>query len=111
MKHGEHHLHQRKRIHVLHQKFPNPDPRIKFLDDLVMVVAVIMPLTSLPQIHTIWVLQNAQGVSLLTWSLFFIMAIPMLIYGVVHREKWLIILNVLWLVMYALVITGTIIFR
>ena len=93
-----------------HQKYPHPDPKIKFLDNLVMCVAVIMPLTAIPQIYKIWFLQNAAGVSLLTWSLFFIMAIPMLIYGLVHREKVLIVLNVLWLIMYGFVIIGTIIY-
>ena len=97
MLHGEHHIHQRKRIHVNHQKYHHPDPKIKFLDNLVMCVAVIMPLTSIPQIYKIWFLQNAQSISLLTWSLFFIMAIPLLIYGIVHKEKVLIILNTLWL--------------
>lgn len=110
MQHGEYHIHQRKRIHAYHHKYPHPDPKIRFLDNVVMCFAIIMPLTSIPQIYKIWFLQNALGVSLLTWSLFFIMAIPMLIYGIVHKEKVLIVLNALWLIMYGFVITGTIIY-
>lgn len=110
MKHGEYHIHQRERIHLHHEEYPHPDPKIRLLDNIVMCVAVIMPLTSIPQIYNIWFLRNITGVSLLTWSLFFIMSIPMLIYGFVHKEKVLILLNALWLIMYAFVIVGIVIY-
>jgi hypothetical protein len=68
MRHAEiNHLHKRKRIHQLHQPYPHPDPKIKFLDDVVMAGAVIMPLLAVPQVYHIWASQNAQGISLLTW--------------------------------------------
>jgi len=100
------HQHKRKRLHKLNEPYPHPKPWLEKLDHLVIIVAIISPLTALPQIYNIWYLQNVEGVSLLTWLLFSIIAIPLLIYGIAHKEKVLIILNSLWLIMYAAVISG-----
>ena len=87
MKEGPIHIHKRKRIHQKFEKYPHPDPRIRLLDKIVMVVAIVFPFTTLPQIYKIWVFKNVAGVSLTTWSLFFILSIPFLIYGIVHKER------------------------
>lgn len=110
MKHGEHHLFVRRRIHQQYQKYPHPNPKIKLLDNIVYVVSVVLPLTTIPQIYQIWSTHDAQGISLLTWVLYAIFGIPMLLYGIVHKVKPLIIMNCLWLVVYELVIVGTILY-
>jgi uncharacterized protein with PQ loop repeat len=110
MRHGLHHLHIRQRIHQRYQKYPHPDPKIRWLDNIVYVVSVILPLTALPQIYQIWSTQDAQGVSLLTWGLFAVFSVPMLLYGIVHKVKPLIIMNILWMLVYAGIISGIILY-
>ncbi len=110
MRNGTHHIHKRKRIHHLKHEFPSPDPRIRFLDNVCIVVGVIAPLTALTQIHKIWVLKNAIGVSLITWLACAILAVPMLIYGIVHRATPIIVLNILWIVMDTLVVAGVLMY-
>lgn len=110
MRHGIHHLHKRKRIHKLHQLYPHPDPKIKLLDQIVLVVAFVFPLTTIPQVIKIWNEHAAAGLSLTTWILYTILSVPMLLYGIVHKAKPIIIMNILWLIVYSAVIFGTVIY-
>jgi len=98
------HIHQRKRIHEKHEPYPHPNPNIRRLDRLVMVIAMIYPFTAIPQILKIWETQDASGISLVTWSLWLILAIPMLAYGIVHKTKLLIVMYSLWTLIHIIVI-------
>jgi uncharacterized protein with PQ loop repeat len=103
------HLHKRKRAQKKSLKkdaFPSPDSRIRRLDKIVMVVAIVFPFTTLPQLYDIWIRKSAVGLSLITWSLFFIFSIPLLMYGIVHKERQLIIMYSLWIVAHATIIIG-----
>jgi len=105
MRHGAHHLYLRKK-----SKEITINPQVKFLDNVVYVVSVLFPLTTLPQIYQIFSTQDVQGISLLTWTLYIAFSIPMLIYTIVHKVKPLIIMNILWITMYSLVVVGTIMY-
>lgn len=98
------HIHLRKRIHEDHQRYPHPDAKIRRLDHLVMVISLLYPLTAIPQILKIWANQDAGGLSLVTWILWLIFAIPMLAYGIVHKTKPLIIMYSLWILIHIIVI-------
>ncbi|MCP3685654.1 MAG: hypothetical protein GY861_23640 [bacterium] len=106
MRHGEHHIHKRERIHKLHQKYPHPDKKVRILDDVCMTVAVVMPFTTLPQIYRIWAFKSAADVSLLMWILYTVLCVPMLIYGIVHKVKPIVVLNFLWLIANSIIIAG-----
>jgi uncharacterized protein with PQ loop repeat len=110
MPHGEHHIHRRKRIHKMHQEYPHPDAKVKFLDNLCMVVAVLMPLSAMPQIYKIWRHQIVDGISIWMWIFYSILIVPMLIYGIVHEVKQLVVLNIMWLLMNSLIIIGVIVY-
>jgi uncharacterized protein with PQ loop repeat len=75
-----------------------------------MVISVIYPLTTLPQVYVIWVQHNAAGISLLTWVLYFFCSAPLLVYGIIHKTRPLIVMYVLWLLMFLLVIVGTLLY-
>lgn len=45
------------------------------------------------------------------WFFYVIGVIPFLIYGITHKEKPLIILNVLWLIAQIIIITGILMYR
>ena len=85
------------------------NPKTKVLDNIVMGASILYPLMSIPQVYNIWFLKDIQGVSLLTWVLFTIFTIPMLIYTIVHKIKPFIVMNILWLTVYAFIIAGILI--
>lgn len=115
MEHAQHHIHSRKRSskskkssNKFHE-YPSKNKCVRLLDGIVMLVAFVMPLMSLPQVYKIWILHQVAGVSILTWSAYCILAIPMLIYGIVHKATPLIIMNSIWILMEALIVIGTIV--
>lgn len=98
------HIHQRQRIHEKHEPYPHPDPKFRRLDQLILVISMIYPLTAIPQILKIWSEQDSSGVSLITWFLWLILAFPMLYYGIVHKTKPFIIMYSLWIIIHITVI-------
>ena len=108
--HGSHHFHKRKRIHQKHETYPHPDKFKRFIDKLILVVCVAAPVMTIPQVVKIWFEQNAMDVSALSWGSYLVFATIWLIYGVVHKEKPLIITNSLWIVLDILIVVGTIIY-
>lgn len=107
---GVHHIHKRKRKHHKLLEYPHSKKWIRFLDKFLLVVAVVGPLITLPQILKIYVGQNATGVSTLSWGLFALFNIPWIVYGVVHKDKPIIIGYSLWLVTNIIVVVGALIY-
>ncbi|MCF7910220.1 hypothetical protein K9L16_00930 [Candidatus Pacearchaeota archaeon] len=110
MPHGEHHIHQRKRIHIYNQPFPHPDKKIRFIDSLAMINSIVMPLTTLPQIFRIYHYKIVDGLSIAMWILYCISCLIMLPYAIVHKSKELIVLNVMWLIVNLIIIFGIILY-
>lgn len=104
MKHALHHIHKRKVKKHKKGKF------VEILDKTLIALAIIGPGMTIPQIFKIFYYQNAEGVSLISWTLWAIQDIPWIIYGVVHKEKPIIIAYCLWLITNICVITGVILY-
>ena len=98
MTNGLHH------VHVMKKKTGKKDHLI--IDKLILFVAIMAPLMTVPQVLKIWVYQNATGVSLLSWASYLIFAFIWLSYGIAHKEKPIIITNVLWIIMKVFVVVG-----
>lgn len=105
-----HDLHLRKRIHIQKEPYPHPDIWKRRLDELVLLLGVIGPLMTIPQIYEIFVNKNASGVSEITWFLFTIIDIPWIIYGLVHKERPIYITYSLWFVMNLAVGIGAVMY-
>ena len=105
-----HHLHKRKIVCEKTEKYPHPHKGIRFLDNFLLVIAILGPLVNLPQILKIFTLKNATGVAVLTFIFYAIFDIPWIVYGAVHKEKPIIIAYSLWLVTNIVVIAGTLIY-
>lgn len=110
MPHSLHHIHQRKRVHEKHEPFPNPRPGIRFLDRLLVVLAVAGPLVSIPQIVTLYQTRATNGFSLITWVFLSVLNIPWIIYGFVHRDRPIMITSTLWFISNILMVIGIILF-
>ncbi|MDE2026010.1 MAG: hypothetical protein KGJ07_05935 [Patescibacteria group bacterium] len=81
------------------------------IDYLVYAISFIGPLTTFPQLYGIWIEKNVAGVSFLTWTGYVSLAAIWLAYGIVHKEKPIIISNALWMVAESLVVLGIGVFR
>ena len=107
---GIHHIHKRKRVYKKLQKYPHENKRVRFLDNLLIVVAMIGPFVTLPQILTIYIGRNADGVSSLSWIMYAVINVPWFVYGIVHKEKPIIITYILNFIMNIIVIVGTLMY-
>jgi uncharacterized protein with PQ loop repeat len=74
-------------------------------------VALVYPLTTIPQIMTIFHNQSSANVSLTSWSLYALCSLVSLFYALAHKLRPLIVEGLLWSVMYAAVITGIVLYR
>lgn len=75
-----------------------------------MVVSVIQPFASVPQIIEIWTTQSAAGVSIWTWLGFAGIGVVTLYYAILHKLKPLIINQIIWFVLDALVVLGIVLY-
>jgi uncharacterized protein with PQ loop repeat len=92
MPHPLHHLHKRRRIHQRHEKYPHPNKFKNFMDKFIYLISILTPMVVLPQAWKIWHLQTAAGISLITYTFLVIFNVIWLTYGILHKEKPIIIL-------------------
>jgi len=108
--HGLHNFHRRKRIHQKHEPYPHPDNLKRFIDKAILFVCIAGPLMTIPQVFKIWILRNATGVSAISWGAYLVFAFFWLMYGILHKEKPIIINSSLWIILEALVVIGTLMY-
>lgn len=105
-----HHLHLRKRA-ASFEPYPHPEIKKRIADRLVYLAGTLTPIMTLPQIYDVWVHQRVGGISIIAWSYYAIASVVWLWYGILHKEKALIILNGSMVVLNSLVAIGAIVFR
>ena len=81
-----------------------------FLEKMVTAVTLIYPLTAIPQIIEIWYYHNVSGVSFLTWFLFLILIIPLILYAITKQEWKLAIMWGTWIIVYMIILIGIIVY-
>ena len=101
--HGLLHVHKRKR----EGDFPHQDKTKRLLDRGVYVAGIVGPIMTIPQILKIWVERNATGVSVYSLIAYAICSSVWLAYGIVHKEKPIIITYILWIILDIFIIIGT----
>lgn len=106
-----HHLHVRKRHagKALHS-FPASKRSIRILDKVVYAAGILAIIMMFPQLRLIFVEKNAAGIEPITWITLAVLNIPWIIYGFVHKEKPLILVYFLWLVVNTLVFIGAVLY-
>ena len=103
---GLHHFEKRKRIHEKHEPYPHPDRLKRFIDKAIYVIGFLGFVMTIPQVTKIWIYQNPAGVSLISWTSYLIFAVFWLIYGLVHKNKPIIMTFSLYIVMDILIVAG-----
>ena len=81
-----------------------------FLERLMIFVAVVGPFANLPQLFKIWIKKKTNGVSMVSWILFSILSLVWLIYGIVKKDKYIIITFGISLILQLLIVIGTVIY-
>lgn len=103
------HLHNRAKkfdkFRLLHNK-----KSVKRIDKWAMFMGVLSPLTSLPQLVQILETRNADGVSVLTWVLYIVLAVFWLVYGIAHKEKVIIVNNLGWIILELAIVVLTFVY-
>ena len=77
---------------------------------LLGAMSVFTMLMTIPQVLTIWIGQQAAGVSILSWSAYLVSAILWFWFGMQKKEKNIYLPCVGWIVLDLAVITGAIIY-
>ncbi len=81
-----------------------------WVDRTTYLVAIIEPIITIPQVYAIWSTRNASGVSILSWSGYWLFGLVWLYYGIIHKDKAIIIYNGLYLVAEALILIGALLY-
>ena len=105
------HLHLRKRGHPELEPYPHPDKQKQIADRIVYLAGILTPIMTLPQVYGIWVNQSAAGISVTAWSYYAVASAVWLWYGILHKEKALIVLNGSMLILNGIIALGAVIFR
>ncbi len=82
----------------------------KLSEQAATVAAVLYPLSAVPQAVKIFTHKDAASLSLTAWIGFTLIELIFFVYGVTHNLRPLVLTGVLWMVLYALIITGIIIY-
>ena len=95
--------------HIKRRKKKKDKAWIKWLDKFLIIVAIAGPMSTLPQIYRIFVHKTAHGVSAWSWGIFGLISIPWLVYGLVHKDKPIIISAALWIFLDTIVMIGALV--
>jgi len=68
-----------------------------FIDKIIYPVGLLGPVMTLPQLFEVWIHKSAGELSLITWGGWLILSFVWLTYGIIHKEKPIIISNILWI--------------
>lgn len=105
-----HHISKRKRFHQKLEEYPSKKFWIRLLDKFLIAIAVIGPLMAIPQLLDVYMNQNADNISFLSWASWSLFNLFWLAYGIVHREKPIIITYILWFIVNAMMALSALIF-
>ncbi len=83
---------------------------VRSIDSLTYFISVVMLVFTIHQVALVWIVRDVAGVSIVAWLSYLIGSFVWLMYGYVHRDMFLIIVNFLWTLFAALVVAGAMLF-
>jgi uncharacterized protein with PQ loop repeat len=78
---------------------------------LIYISSICGPLLTLPQIYYIWIHKSAEGVVILSWLGYLLIAVVWTVYGIVYKQKLVTLSSALWIVVEAVVILEAMMYR
>jgi uncharacterized protein with PQ loop repeat len=85
-------------------------PPASALERVLRVLSVLTMLMTVPQVLTIWVGQDAGGVSLLSWGSYLVSACLWFVYGVQKRDKTIYLACIGWILLDIAVVAGVLVY-
>jgi len=77
-----------------------------FIEETVVLFSIAGPIMTLPQVVKIYTEKTAAGLSPITWTSYFFLALFWLAYGVFIKNRPIVLANTLWIVMHVSILTG-----
>lgn len=81
------------------------------IDRLMSVAAVVHPLMALPQVVMVYTFKEVAGLSIFMWAAWLALGLVFLLYGLAHKLKPYIMMQLLWVVIDVLMIAGILLYR
>jgi uncharacterized protein with PQ loop repeat len=103
------HKHTRKRVFKKLEPYPHPNKWKNLVDRLIYFVGFFGMIFTIPQITNIWIDNNFSGVSFLSWGAYLIVGGFWLLYGILHKEKPIIVIYSCLVVIYFLIVLGLVV--
>jgi len=79
---------------------------IRLLDRMAYLMGAITVLVNIPQLIAVWASPDAQGVSMISWTGFFLGSCFWVIYGLLHKERPIIVMNVSLMIVQGFIVIG-----
>ena len=109
---GIHHRHKRKKQTILKRLFSPRNAKFKKrVDEFAYISGVLTPIFTIPQLLEIWIGQTTEGVSSVTWVSYLMLSLFWTFYGIVHKEKPIIVMYASQAFVQIFIIVGIVIFR
>ena len=109
--HGLHHYQKRKKIHESKQEAQENRKIKKLIDRSIYFVGMLGPLMTTPQILKIWYEQSATGLSVITWSAYAMVNAFWILYGIVHKERPIVLIHLASFMTLSIVVIGIFLYR
>lgn len=80
------------------------------MDKLVYMAGIVGPVMTMPQVLRIWIDKNASGVAIETWGTYLVLSVIWMSYGILHKEKPLIIMYSAYFMINIMIISGVLMY-
>ena len=80
------------------------------MDHLIYVIVIFGPVMNLPQLLKIWIHKDAGGVSFISWMSFSLFSLIWALYGILHKDKPIIMMNIALMVIQTLIAIGVLLY-
>ncbi len=105
------HIHKRKIKHKELQEYPHPNKLKRFFDSSIYIIGCLGPMFGSIQSYKIYSNKSASDISLIAFGFNSFANIWWIIYGILHKEKPIIMVNILWVIVNLSIVTGVLIYR
>lgn len=95
---------------MVKKSFKRRDLFVSSVDKAVFLVGFFGAIIYLPQLLKIWVGKNVSGISLVSWIGIFLGSIIWVLYGIAHKQKPIIYINIILALMQILIVIGIFIY-
>jgi len=77
------------------------------IDKWVYFAVVFGPIMTLPQVYDVWMM-GKKNASVITWAAYVIIALIWLMYGIKHKDRPIITLQIIWIILDITIVAGLI---